>query len=113
MPTTIVWDPTAYEGPLAGIAEGLDALLIRQQPNRSGPVGAPQTAIEAKRIEDAAERIPQVFVGEWLVRQGAGAADFNRDIGVYRQSQQLWQRGKRLHRCRWHLRLWQAKVVDH
>jgi hypothetical protein len=45
-----------------------------------------RAAIEAKGIEDAAERIPQVFVGEKFVRQRAGTADFHRDVGVGRQS---------------------------
>jgi hypothetical protein len=100
-------------GRAVGDAKRLDPLLVCQQPDRSDPVGAPHAATEAKGIEDAAERVPYVFVGEGLVRQGAGPADFHRDVVVGRQGQQLWQIGERLRRW-WRLvRLWQAEVVDH
>ena len=57
-------------GQTVGDAERLDPLLVGQQPDRSGPVGAPQTAIEAKGVENTAERVPEVFAREGLVRQG-------------------------------------------
>src|SRR5262249_23298624 len=44
------------------VAESVDALLVRQQFHRAGPVGAPHAAIDAEGVEDARERIPDVLV---------------------------------------------------
>ena len=49
-------------GQAIGDAKRLDPLLIRHYLDRAGPVGAPQAAVEAERVEDAPERIPQVIV---------------------------------------------------
>lgn len=38
----------------------------------AGPVGAPETVVEAAGIEAAAQGLPDVGVGEGLVTQGAG-----------------------------------------
>src|ERR1700732_3474420 len=67
-------------GQAVGDAKRLDSLLVCQQRDGSGPVGAPHAAIESERVKDAAERIPQILVGEWLVRQRAGAGDLDRDV---------------------------------
>ena len=96
-----------------GDAERLDPLLVGQQRDRAGPVGAPHAAVEAKGVEDAAERIPDVLVWERLVRQGAGAADLDRDVGVRGQRQHLRQFGKGLRRRRRRGRLLQPEMVDH
>ena len=87
--------------------------LIGQQGDRPGPVGAPQAAIEAEGVEDAAQRIPDVLVGKRLVAQRAGAADLDRDVLVRRQGQQQRQLGPRLGRRRRHERLLQAEMIDH
>ena len=94
-------------------AKRFDALLIGQHSDRSGPVGAPHAASEAKGIEDTAERIPDVTIREGLVRERASAADFHRNIIVGGQSQQFWQIGERLRGRRRLVRLRQAEMVDH
>jgi len=68
-------------------AKCLDPLLVSQHSDGSGPVGAPHTAIEAKRVEDVAERVPDVVVRERLVRECAGSADFDCDIVMGRQGE--------------------------
>ena len=40
------------------------------------PVGAAHGAIEVKGVEDAKERVPEIFVREGLVRQRAGPPIF-------------------------------------
>jgi len=75
------------------------------------PVGGPHGAIEVKGVEDAKERVPEIFVREGLVRQRAGPADLHRDVVVGRQGQQLWQIGERLRGGRRLVWLWQAAVV--
>jgi hypothetical protein len=75
--------------------------------------GSPSAAFEAKGVEDAKERVPDVSVKEGLVRQLAGAADFHCDVVVDRQGEQLRQFGERLRRRRWLVRLRQAKMIDH
>src|SRR6185503_13921544 len=90
-----------------------DSLLVRQHADRTGPVGAPHAAVEAERVEDAGERIPDVLVREWLVRQRAGAGDLHRDVGIWRERQQLRQIGPRLRRRGWLARLRQAEMADH
>src|ERR1700691_4213176 len=63
-------------------AEGVDALFISEEGDGAGPVGAPEAAVEAESVEDAAERVPDVGVGKLLVRQRAGAADLDDDVVV-------------------------------
>src|SRR5882762_6715676 len=63
-----------------GVAEGIDALLVRQESDRAGPVGAPQAAVDAEGVEDAGERVPDVLEGIGLARERAGAGDLDRDI---------------------------------
>ena len=100
-------------GQAVGDAKRLDPLLVSQQPDRPGPVGAPHAAIEAENFEHAAERVPDVLVREGIVRQRARAADFDCDVIVGRERQQLWQIGERIRRRRRLVRLWQAKMVDY
>ena len=50
-------------GQSIGDAKRLDPLLVTQHSDGPGPVGAPHAAIEAESVEDATERIPDVFVG--------------------------------------------------
>src|SRR5437879_2362380 len=52
-----------------GLAEGLDGLLVVDDRESAGPVGAPQAALEAPGVEQAAERIPDVREGIRLLRQ--------------------------------------------
>src|SRR5712671_1969985 len=73
-------------GQPVGDAKRLDPLLVGQQPDRSGPVSAPHAAIEAKGVEDAKERVPDVVVREGLVRQRAGATDFHRNGHYFRRA---------------------------
>ena len=63
-----VGDRTHERGPVAvrqavGDAKSLDAFLVGQQLDGSRPVSSPHTAIEAKGVEDAEQRIPDVLVG--------------------------------------------------
>src|SRR5262249_42875660 len=83
-------------GEAIGDAERVDAFFIRQQLRGAGPVGAPQAALEAEAIEDATQRLPNVFVRERLVRKRAGAGDLDDDVGVGGELEQLRQFGKRL-----------------
>src|SRR5262245_651705 len=46
-----------------GVAERVDPLPVRQQPDCTGPVGTPQAALEAEGVEDPPQRIPDVLVG--------------------------------------------------
>jgi hypothetical protein len=85
-------------GQAIGDAKRLDPLLIRQHLDRACPVGPPQAAVEAERVEEASQRIPDVLVGERCVRQRAGAADFHGHVGVRRQGQQRGQVGERCRR---------------
>src|SRR3954452_788556 len=64
-------------GQTVGDAKCLDALPVREQRDGAGPVGAPHAAIEAKGIEDASKRVPQVVVRESLVRQRTGTTDLH------------------------------------
>src|SRR5579871_4294550 len=43
-----------------GDAKGVHTLRVAQHADRARPVGAPHAALEAERIEDAGERIPDV-----------------------------------------------------
>ena len=52
-------------------------------------------------------------VREGLVRQGAGAGDLDRDVGLGGQRQHLWQVGEGLRGRRRLERLLQPEVVDH
>jgi hypothetical protein len=62
----------------------LDPVPIRHHFDGAGPVGAPQTALQAEGVEDTRQRIPQVGKGKGGVRQGAGTADFHRHVGIRR-----------------------------
>src|SRR5215207_6087909 len=64
-------------GQALAIAERCHGLLIGQHADRAGPVGAPHAAIQPERIDDAQHRLPDVVVGERLVRLRAGAADLH------------------------------------
>ena len=93
--------PAHQRGPIAvgepiGDAEGIDPLLVGQQCDSAGPIGAPHAAIEAEGIEDARQRIPDVLVRVRLARERAGAGDLNRDVGVLGELQHLRQVGKGL-----------------
>src|SRR5205823_7855174 len=59
-----------------GLAEGLDGLLVVDDRESAGPVGAPQAALEAPGVEQTRERIPDVREGIRLLRQRACAAHF-------------------------------------
>src|SRR5947209_5214249 len=99
--------------PTVGDAESLDPLPIGQQSDRSSPIGAPHAPCEAKSLENTGKRIPDVLIGEGLVRQGAGTADFDRNVIVGAERQQLRQIGEWLRRRRRFMRLRQAKMVDY
>src|ERR1700761_8550656 len=60
-----------------GLDEGLDRLLVVDDRERAGPVGAPQATLETPGIEHACQRVPDVRERIWLLRQGAGAADLD------------------------------------
>ncbi len=96
-----------------GHAERIDPLPVGQQRDGARPVRAPHAAIEAVGVEDAGERVPDVRVGERLVRQRAGAADLDADVVVRRQRQHVRQIGPRLRRRRRLERLLQPEMVDH
>src|SRR5437588_340828 len=51
-----------------GFQKRLDRLLVIDDGERAGPVGAPQAAIETPGIEDAGKRVPNVREGIWLLR---------------------------------------------
>ena len=76
-----------------GDTECLNPLFVRQHSNGARPVGAPHAAIDAKSVEYLAERIPNVFVREGLMRQGAGTADFYGDVVVGCEREQFRQLG--------------------
>src|SRR5205823_12333962 len=65
-------------------AECVDPLCVGEQFDRTGPVGAPQAAVEAKGVEDAAERIPNVPIRERIVRECAGAGNLDDYVGISR-----------------------------
>src|SRR5689334_19381854 len=56
-------------GQPVGDEERVDALFVGQEPGRAGPVGAPQAAVEPEGVEDARERIPDVFIRKRLARE--------------------------------------------
>ena len=95
-----------------GLEEGLDRLLVVDDGERAGPVGAPQAALETPGIEDAGQRIPDVRERIRLARQRAGAADLDHDVRAPGEFEHLRQVGPRLRRRRRHARLQDAEMVD-
>src|ERR1044071_2996383 len=63
------------------VAEWRDAPLVGQHADRPGPVGAPHATIQPERIDDPQYRLPDIVVGERLVRHCAGAGDAGRQFG--------------------------------
>src|SRR3954471_9047677 len=53
------------------LEERLHTLLVVHDGGRARPVRAPEAALEAPRIEDALQRIPDVAVGIGLLRERA------------------------------------------
>jgi len=100
-------------GEAVGNTERFAPLLIGQQSNCSGPIGAPHAAGKAESLENAGQRIPDVLIGEGLVRQRAGAADFDGNVIMGAKRQQLRQIGEWLCRRRRFVRLRQTKMVDY
>jgi len=96
-----------------GDAKGVNALLVGQHSDCAGPVGAPHATVEAKSVEDPAERIPDISVRIGLVCQRAGAAYLDGNIIMGGERQQLRQIGERLGRRWWLVWLRQAKMVNH
>src|SRR3984893_13300558 len=76
-------------GQALGVAERRDALLVCQHADRPCPVGAPHAALQPERIDDAQYRLPNIVVGERLVRHRAGAADLHPYVVVLSQGEQL------------------------
>src|SRR6516165_11066966 len=72
-------------------AEGIDPLRIIDKLDRACPVGAPHAAVDAERVDDATDVIPDIAVGEGLVRERAGAGDLDRDVLVFCQREHLRQ----------------------
>ena len=85
-------------GQLVGDPEGLNTLLVAQQADRPGPVRAPQAARKAVGVEDLSQGLPNVCVGEWLVRQGARPGNLDGDIVMRGQGDDLTEIGKGLGR---------------
>src|SRR6516162_8439400 len=63
-----------------GDAKSVNALLVGQHSDCTGPVGAPHATVKAKSVKDPAEWIPDIAVGIGLVRQRAGAAYLDGDV---------------------------------
>src|SRR5437588_12194225 len=80
-------------GQAFGVAERRDALLIGQHADRAGPVGAPHATVKPERIDDPQYRLPDIVVGERLVRHRAGAADLHPYVLVLSQGEQLGKIG--------------------
>src|SRR5690349_10790997 len=76
--------------------ERLHALLVGQQAHCSGPIGAPQTAVEAERLEYLTQRLPDIRIWEGLVRQGTGAGNLNSYVVVGCQRHHSGKLGKRV-----------------
>src|SRR5688572_5460258 len=93
-----------------GHAERIDGWLVVDDGLRARPVGAPHAAVEAEGVEHARQRIPDILVREWLVRQRAGARDLDADVLVRGEFQHCWQFGPRLLRRRRYARLGEAEV---
>src|SRR5262249_25857858 len=74
-------------GQAFGVAERRHTLLIGQHADRPRPVGAPHGTIEPKRIDDPQYRLPDIVVGERLVRHRAGTADLHPDVLVLSQGE--------------------------
>ena len=98
-------------GEAVGYAEGLYALLVGQQADGPRPVGAPEAAVEAVGVEDAAQGLPDVGVGEGFVGEGAGAGNLDDHVVQLRRGQHVGQVGEGLGRGRRHEGLGQAHVV--
>src|SRR3954467_182778 len=56
------------------LEERLHALPVVHHGGRARPVGAPEAALEAPRVEYTLQRIPDIVVGIRLLRERAGAA---------------------------------------
>src|SRR5205823_11647962 len=89
-----------------------DALLIGQHADRPRPVGAPHATIQPERIDDPQYRLPDIVVGERLVRHRAGAADLHPYVLVLSQGEQLGKIGPNVSGDRRASRLQQAEMVD-
>src|SRR5689334_13485140 len=63
-----------------GLEKRLGRLLVIDHGEGPRPIGAPQAALDSPGIEDALQRVPDIVVGKRLLRQGAGAADFDHRI---------------------------------
>ena len=64
-------------GQAVGYAEGFHALLVGEEADGAGPIRAPEAVVEAVGVEDEAEGLPDVGVGEGLLGQGAGAGNLD------------------------------------
>ena len=101
-------------GQLVGDPERLDTLLVGQQPDRPGPVRAPQATLKTVRLKDLSQGLPDVGVGEWLVRQGARPGNLDGDIVMLGKGDDLAEIGKGLWRSRRLEGLPEAHVIhDH
>src|SRR5215469_12451644 len=80
-------------GQAFGVAERRHTLLIGQHADRPRPVGAPHATIQPKRVDDPQDRLPDIVVGEGLVRHRAGAADLHPYVLVLSQGEQLGEIG--------------------
>src|SRR5437868_8801862 len=99
-------------GQAFGVAERRDALLIGQHADRPRPVGAPHATVQPERIDDPQYRLPDIVVGERLVRHRASAADLYPYVLVLSQGEQLGKIGPNVGRDRRASRLQQAEMVD-
>src|SRR5438270_6852540 len=99
-------------GQAFGVVERRDALLIGQHADRPGPIRAPHATIQPERIDDPQYRLPDIVVGERLVRHRAGAADLHPYVLVLSQGEQLGKIGPNVSGDRRASRLQQTEMVD-
>lgn len=65
---------------MGAVSETHDCILRRDDFNSSGPIGSPQTALEAECFENLLKVRPHIIKRVGLVRQRAGTRHFDGDV---------------------------------
>src|SRR6185312_7501351 len=95
-----------------GLQKRFDGLLVIDDSEGTRPIGSPKATIKAPGVEDASQRVPDIRERVWLLRQCAGAGDFDHRVLTFGEFHHFWKIGPWLRRCGRYARLQDAHMVD-